>query len=120
MVLFGCDWCKTIKQPGERWILGLAAESIGVTAARREITILTTWDEKSACHPLAVHFCSVEHKDNYMAALFDAEPLPGDTVIEQETTTIAPSRRAQRKYVRTASSGVVTKKKASAKRRRAA
>jgi hypothetical protein len=90
-----------------------------VTAASREITILSTWDEKSACHPLAVHFCSVEHKDNYMAALFDSEPLPGEIVIEQETT-VAPSRRGQRKYVRTASSGVVTKKKVSAKRRRAA
>src|SRR6266487_544731 len=119
MVLFGCDWCQTVKQQDELWILGLAAESVGVTAARREITILSAWDDARACHPLAVHFCSVEHKDNYMAALFETEPA--DTVIETKTR-VTPSRTAERKYMRTASAGVITttKKKTVAKKRRRA
>ena len=122
MILFGCDWCKAIKEDGETWVLGLAAESIGVTAARREINILTTWDDTRACHPLAVHFCSPEHKDSYMAALFETEKLPAETVIETKTRT-KPSRTAQRKYMRTASSGAVASgknKPSRTKRRRVA
>lgn len=121
MILFGCDWCGTIKRPEQTWILGMAAESIGITAARREISILTAWDQARACHPLAVHFCSVEHKDNYMAALFESEPLPAETIIEEETTVT--NRPVQRKYLRTVSTGVVTKRKkktATGKRRPAA
>jgi hypothetical protein len=120
MILFVCDWCKGIKQPGETWLLGLAAESIGVTAARREITILSAWDDARACHPLAVHFCSFEHKDNYMAAMFETEPLPAETVVEERAT--ASNGTAQRKYMRTVSTGPVTrtKKKTVTKRRRAA
>ncbi len=123
MLLFACDWCKAIKQPEDAWVLGLAAESIGITAARREINILSSWDDAQACHPLAVHFCSLDHKDRYMAALFDTEPLPEETVIETETT-VTPAHTAQSKYVRTASAGVVAANKrkpvGKAKRRRAA
>jgi hypothetical protein len=124
MILFACDWCRTIKQRGETWILGLAAESIGATAARREINILTGWDEGRACHPLAVQFCSVEHKDRYMAAMFETEPLPPETIIE-EKTTVAPNRTSERRYMRTVSTGVVgtskkKKKAVSSKRGRAA
>jgi hypothetical protein len=109
MILFGCDWCGTIKRPENTWILGLAAESIGITAARREISILPAWDQARASHPLAVHFCSVEHKDNYMAALFETEALPAETVIEEEATVA--NRTAQRKYLRTVSTGAVTKRR---------
>lgn len=122
MVLFGCDWCKAIKQPGEVWVLGLAAESVGVTAARREVTILPVWDEGQSCHPLAVHFCSVEHKDNYLAALFKTEPQLVESVVRSKTT-VMPERKIQREYRRTASSGVVTtttKKKRATKTRRSA
>jgi hypothetical protein len=122
MVLFGCDWCKVIKQPGEVWVLGLAAESVGLTAARREVTILPVWDEGQSCHPLAVHFCSVEHKDNYLAALFETEPQPVESVVRSKTT-VMPERTIQREYRRTASSGVVTmttKKKRATKTRRSA
>ena len=118
MILFGCDWCGTIKRPEETWIQGLAAESIGVTAARREITILPAWDQARACHPLGVHFCSVEHKHNYMAALFETEALPAETVIEEEATVA--NRTAQRKYLRTVSSGAVTKRKKKTGKRRPA
>jgi hypothetical protein len=117
MVLFACDWCKTIKQVGDVWILGLAAESIGVTAAHREINILSAWDEARACDRLAVHFCSAEHKDKYMAALFKAEPV-AETVIEAKAT-VASGRTAERKYMRSAGSRATTKttKKRTAKKR---
>ncbi len=121
MILFGCDWCKALKENGEVWILGMAAESIGVTAARREITILPVWDSSRACHPLAVHFCSVEHKDNYMAALFETEQEPAQTVIKSKAK-ITPSGTAERQYMRTVSTGAVRKvaKKRVAKTRRSA
>ena len=71
MLRFECDWCHTLKSSDEKWILGFAAENRGVTASRREVAILNGWDRERAVHPFAVHFCSIEHKDNYMAALFD-------------------------------------------------
>ncbi len=74
MLKFACDWCERLKGPDETWILGFAAENRGVTASRREVTILNEWDRERAVHPFAVHFCSVEHKDKYMAALFDTVP----------------------------------------------
>ena len=120
MILFGCDWCNVTKQPEETWLLGLAAESIGVTAARREITILSAWDDAQACHPLAVHFCSVQHKDNYMAALFETDQQPAESIIKTKTRTTG-NRTAEREYMRTVSTGVVReKKRVTRKRRRAA
>lgn len=70
MIQFACDSCSVVKAPNEVWILGLAAESLGVTASRREVTILHAWDASRAVTPLAVHFCSVECKEDYMASLF--------------------------------------------------
>ena len=52
------------------WILGIAAETVGYTAVRREATILSDWNRESAVSPLAVHFCSPECEDKYMAQLF--------------------------------------------------
>jgi hypothetical protein len=122
MVLFACDWCKTIKQDGDVWILGLAAESIGVTAALREIDILSAWDDAHTCDRLAVHFCSIEHKDKYMAALFQTEEPVAETVIEAKAT-VGSGRTTERKYMRSAGSSATTsttKKRAVKKRRRAA
>ncbi len=94
MLQFACDWCKRVKDPAEIWILGLAAESVGLRAARREVTILAGWDRDRAVHPLAVHFCSEEHKDNYMNALFTEEP---DAEMEVETTArVGASKVAHR------------------------
>ena len=75
MLRFACDWCQRLKEPGEVWILGFAAENRGVTASRREVTVLNEWSRERAVHPFAVHFCSIEHKDRYMAALFDTTPV---------------------------------------------
>ena len=72
MVQYACDWCGRIKKEGETWILGRAAELVGITAVRREINILSAWAETLAVDPLAVHFCSKKCKDNYMARLFGA------------------------------------------------
>ena len=70
MIQFACDFCKVVKESEEIWILGLAAESVGFTAARREVNILSGWDRANAVHPLAVHFCSESCKDSYINTLF--------------------------------------------------
>ena len=80
MIQFVCDSCGRVKKPSEAWIVGTAAEAVGVTAARREVTIQSAWDTTTAMHPLAVHFCSVKCKDNYMAQLF-APGSPAEKVL---------------------------------------
>jgi hypothetical protein len=97
MIRFDCDWCGRTKASDEIWILGLAAETVGVTAARREVTILPAWKRETAVHPLAVHFCSEECKDDYMAQLFNEKPaLAADVVVETTTKrkALAKSRKA--------------------------
>lgn len=84
MIQFACDSCLAVKGPADIWILGLAAEALGVTAARREVAILSTWDRERAVHPLAVHFCSEACKDRYVAALFGEEPAAQETVVEEK------------------------------------
>jgi len=99
MIRFDCDWCRRTKASNEIWILGLAAEAVGVTAARREITILAAWNLDTAVHPLAVHFCCEECKEDYMAQLFNHEPaLAEDVVLETTVTrrTAAKSRKSSR------------------------
>jgi hypothetical protein len=84
MIEFSCDWCSRIKKPQEAWILGIAAETVGYTAVRREATILSDWDRERAVRPLAVHFCSTECKDKYMAQLFDGRtPAEEEVIVER-------------------------------------
>ena len=71
MLQFVCDYCENLKQPDEIWITGVAAENVGTQAARREVVIDPTWRRERALLPFAVHFCSVECKDTYLAELFD-------------------------------------------------
>ncbi len=120
MIYFACDWCNATKHAGENWILGMAAESIGLTAARREINILTNWDKVQACHPLAVHFCSTDHKDRYMAALFDTQEPAAASIVE--TRASLGGKTAQRKLVRTVGtkSARRSRKPSQAKHKRAA
>lgn len=73
MIQYVCDTCSAVKKPQEPWIVGLAAEAVGATSARREVTIQSAWDRQIAVHPLAVHFCSIQCKDDYMARLFAPE-----------------------------------------------
>jgi len=70
MIRFQYDGCGELKEQGETWILGFAAENIGVTSARREISIASSWDRSRAADLLAVHFCSDECRATYMNALF--------------------------------------------------
>lgn len=71
MIEFVCDTCHKRKKAGQDWILGLAAESVGTQSARREINILSAWNDDEAVHPLAVHFCSEHCKEKYMNWLFN-------------------------------------------------
>jgi hypothetical protein len=89
MIQFVCDNCSAVKQPEEVWIVGEAAELVGAVSARREITIQSTWNRTTTLHPLAVHFCSLQCKDEYMAKLF----APGHSAEQREviTTRATPS-----------------------------
>jgi len=73
MIEYVCDSCHKRKKENQSWILGLAAESVGVQSARREINILSAWSQPEAVHPMAVHFCSERCKDRYMKKLFSYE-----------------------------------------------
>ena len=83
MIQFVCDSCGKIKQSSDAWIVGRAAEAVGVTAARREVTIQSSWDRATALHPFAVHFCSLKCKDSYMAELFAPDSAAKERVIER-------------------------------------
>jgi hypothetical protein len=76
MIQYVCDSCGAVKEASDNWVLGLAAEALGAASARREVTILSTWDRPSAVYPLAVHFCSLDCKDDYMSRLFTPEATP--------------------------------------------
>jgi hypothetical protein len=95
MIQFVCDSCGRVKESSEAWIVGLAAEAVGITAARREVTIQSDWDRSTAVHPLAVHFCSIRCKDNYITQLFapgtSAEKMiagPAEVVVEQSRSEV--------------------------------
>ena len=84
MIQFVCDSCGKIKQSSSNaWIVGTAAEAVGVTAARREVTIQSAWDRAIAVHPFAVHFCSVKCKDSYMAELFAPDSAAEERIVER-------------------------------------
>lgn len=117
MIQYVCDTCSAVKHPEEVWMLGLAAESVGAISARREINIQSAWTRTTAVHPLAVHFCSVQCKDDYMARLFAPETPVEEVTIERESAvpaeviverTVPGTRR------------VVTKMRKTSRRKRAA
>jgi hypothetical protein len=117
MVRFQCDSCGKLKETNGGWILGLAAENIGITSARREISIAATWERARAVDPLAVHFCSNKCRADYMGALFAESPetlqgeatvarrrikrfIPGavvDTVVTEKTRPAVVKQTTKRK-----------------------
>ena len=108
MLQYACDWCKRIKPPEDEWVLGFAAENIGVVSARREITVASAWNEDQAVHPLAVHFCSEDHKNRYVAALFDERTAQARSVVE---TKLQPGRsRTTRNVVRMTAAAKTSKR----------
>jgi len=109
MIQFVCDTCSNIKQPEETWVVGLAAEAVGAVSARREVNIQSNWTREGALHPLAVHFCSMQCKDEYMTKLFGSEEIvventaPAEVVVERVmpekstvTTKATTARRRKR------------------------
>lgn len=74
MLQFVCDYCGNIKELVETWINGMAAENVGMQAARREVVIDPVWRHERVVQPFAVHFCSIDCKDSYLAELFDKPP----------------------------------------------
>ena len=111
MIQFVCDTCSNIKQPEETWVVGLAAEAVGAVSARREVNIQSNWTREGALHPLAVHFCSMQCKDEYMTKLFGSAPVeeivvestvpaPAQVVVEREIPTaevVVTKTRSRRK-----------------------
>lgn len=109
MIQFVCDNCSAVKQPDEIWIAGEAAELVGAVSARREITIQSAWNRTTTLHPLAVHFCSLECKDEYMAKLFSPDrsehkrevtktrSTPSDVLIERVIAEPTPMPSKKRK-----------------------
>ena len=100
MIAFICDTCSAVKQPEEAWIVGLAAEAVGAISARREVNIQSRWTREAALHSLAVHFCSIQCKDEYMTKLFATAPVEevvvestipasAEVVVEREIPTTA-------------------------------
>jgi hypothetical protein len=115
MIQYVCDTCSAVKDPEEVWIVGLAAEAVGITSARREINIQSVWNRTTAVHPLAVHFCSTQCKDEYMARLFAPEApvkgvavqraVPAEVVVERtvpETASVVTKTRKVRRHKRIA------------------
>lgn len=123
MLRYECDFCHRLKREDETWILGFAAENIGITAARREITILPQWNEARAVDYLAVHFCCEQCRQNYVANLFGEEPAESEIV---EEVAVVPRRRIIREYPGAAVETRVVRRKTTAgkpkarRRRRAA
>src|SRR5664279_2865069 len=107
MLQFVCDYCGNVKPPEETWINGVAVENIGTQAARREVIIDPTWRYERVILPLAVHFCSLECKDRYLAELFQ-KPMSLIDADSIEVTSAPDGRRVRAK--RRPASGVVVKR----------
>jgi len=56
-------------QEADQHLDSWTAEAVGITVVRREVDILSAWNDGDAVHPLAVHFCSEACKDKYIAEL---------------------------------------------------
>jgi hypothetical protein len=115
MLRYECDYCHRLKEKDEAWILGFAAENIGVTAARREVTILPVWNEAQSVNYLAVHFCCEQCRQNYLANLFGEEPGQPEIV---EDVAVVPRKRIVRAYPGAAVETRVVRRKASAPKSR--
>lgn len=91
MIRFQCDSCGRLKEEGEPWILGFAAENIGAVSARREISIASSWDRPRAVQILAVHFCSDECRVDYMNALFGETTATSDvSLVKRRIKRVVP------------------------------
>ncbi len=112
MLQFTCDWCHRIKRADEAWILGFAADMEGAVSQRRELLIAEHW--APTCHPLAVHFCSEEHKEQYIRKMFGGaasnrprlqrrkgEPAARRTSAGIAATTVRPATPGRKQHTNT-------------------
>lgn len=107
MLRFVCDSCGNVKSADQAWINGVAAENVGTQAARREVIIDPAWRRERAVLPLAVHFCSLECKDNYLEKLFN-RPTPllevVRTTVNRGARTVVAKKKLPRSAARTSKS----------------
>lgn len=103
MLRFECDSCHRLKEAGENWVLSFAAETIGVTVARREIGIASAWDDARAINSLAVHFCSDECRRAYVDQLFGDQPATAEVISEEEVEVevLPTAATTEKRIVRT-------------------
>jgi len=94
MIRYQCEVCDRLKGT-DGWIFGFAAERVGITEARREITVIPKWDEMRARAELAVHFCSEECKQEYMARLFGEEASRTSTTARKKAVGALPRKRTK-------------------------
>lgn len=95
MQQYTCDWCGRQRRDREHWIVALAAEQVGATACRREISIAGHWSEELARHPFAVHFCSEDHKRRYVERLLlhqDEIAVTTRSISARSATVTRPTR----------------------------
>ena len=106
MIQFVCDTCGAIKQACEAWIVGHASETVGAVSARREVAIESIWNRTTTLHPLAVHFCSVQCKDEYMDRLFVAHSRAREVAIggggSYGGTSRSPEKKVDHEVTQTA------------------
>lgn len=73
MVEIHCETCDAVKRPNEEtrngpeWILGWDILTESPQAVQRSIRLLDHWDGRRVAEFAAVHFCSIECKDKYLA-----------------------------------------------------
>jgi hypothetical protein len=114
MLQFVCDYCGSVKQPEETWINGVAAENIGTQAARREVVIDPAWRYERVVLPLAVHFCRINCKDQYLAELFQK---PASLIDPNSVDVILAADRRALRAKRKPASNVVEKRMTITKRK---
>ena len=71
MVKITCDICRAVKPTNERlrdkeWVLGYDIESKSERSLQRAIRFLDRWDDRRIMDLGAIHFCSVECKEEYL------------------------------------------------------
>jgi hypothetical protein len=73
MVEIKCDNCDAVKRPNEEtrnapeWILGWDLISESPNAVQRSIRFLDHWDQRRIAEFGAIHFCSIECREQYIA-----------------------------------------------------
>lgn len=74
MVEIKCDNCDAVKRPndegrntGPEWIIGWDLVSESPNAVQRSIRFLDHWDQRRVAEFGAIHFCSIECREQYIA-----------------------------------------------------